>query len=104
MWMIIKSMKRRGAPFYDRFHQLISRLRDTGIIGHWTEKVVARRTERSFEEREPFTYDTSSEYSKVSSCGGRCFKIDFVRQLVFFFQIFNKFTKINNPLKQWEYT
>ncbi|XP_069951700.1 glutamate receptor ionotropic, delta-1-like [Cherax quadricarinatus] len=34
---------RRGAPFYSRFHQLMSRLEDAGIIKYWTEDVIARR-------------------------------------------------------------
>ncbi|XP_071526989.1 glutamate receptor ionotropic, delta-1-like [Panulirus ornatus] len=34
---------RKGAPFYPRFRELMSRLEDAGIIRHWTEEVIARR-------------------------------------------------------------
>ncbi|XP_071544964.1 glutamate receptor ionotropic, delta-1-like isoform X2 [Panulirus ornatus] len=34
---------RRGAPFYDRFVQLMSRVEDAGIISYWTDEVIARR-------------------------------------------------------------
>ncbi|XP_042233417.1 uncharacterized protein LOC121873784 [Homarus americanus] len=34
---------RKGAPFYQRFVQLMSRLEDAGIIQHWTNDVIARR-------------------------------------------------------------
>nr|XP_045593535.1 uncharacterized protein LOC123755099 [Procambarus clarkii] len=34
---------RKGAPFYPRFHQLMSRLEDSGIISYWREEVISRR-------------------------------------------------------------
>ncbi|KAG7156451.1 hypothetical protein Hamer_G026435, partial [Homarus americanus] len=35
----------RGAPYYQRFQQLLSRLKDTGIAHYWIEGVLAvRRT------------------------------------------------------------
>ncbi|XP_069951438.1 glutamate receptor ionotropic, delta-1-like [Cherax quadricarinatus] len=38
---------RKGAPFYPRFHQLMSRLEDAGIIKYWTEDVTARRVKEN---------------------------------------------------------
>ncbi|XP_069951695.1 uncharacterized protein [Cherax quadricarinatus] len=38
---------RKGAPFYARFHQLMSRLEDAGIIKYWTEDVIARRVRKN---------------------------------------------------------
>ncbi|KAG0711350.1 Glutamate receptor ionotropic, delta-2 [Chionoecetes opilio] len=58
---------RRGSPFYARFHQLVGRLRDAGIIAYWTEKETDRHTEKGTEE--PFTYDSSGEYSKSAASG-----------------------------------
>nr|XP_045600072.1 uncharacterized protein LOC123759257 [Procambarus clarkii] len=34
---------RKGAPFYPRFLQLLSRLEDAGIISFWIKDVIARR-------------------------------------------------------------
>ncbi|XP_069951446.1 glutamate receptor-like [Cherax quadricarinatus] len=34
---------RKGAPFYNRFMQLIFRLQDAGIIRRWTEEVLVQR-------------------------------------------------------------
>ncbi|XP_042233722.1 uncharacterized protein LOC121873909 [Homarus americanus] len=34
---------RKGAPYYQRFQQLLSRLKDTGIAHYWIEDVLARR-------------------------------------------------------------
>ncbi|XP_071533871.1 glutamate receptor ionotropic, delta-1-like [Panulirus ornatus] len=33
---------RKGAPFYQRFSQMISRLQDAGIIAYWKDEVIAR--------------------------------------------------------------
>ncbi|KAG0720737.1 hypothetical protein GWK47_047890 [Chionoecetes opilio] len=62
---ILPTRHRRGSPFYARFHQLVGRLRDAGIIAYWTEKEIDRHTEKGTEE--PFTYDSSGEYSKDRS-------------------------------------
>ncbi|XP_071537593.1 glutamate receptor ionotropic, delta-1-like [Panulirus ornatus] len=40
---------RKGAPFYLRFIQLVSRLEDAGIINYWTEKVIVRRVKENRE-------------------------------------------------------
>nr|XP_053641768.1 glutamate receptor ionotropic, delta-2-like [Cherax quadricarinatus] len=34
---------RKGAPFYPRFHQLVSRLEDAGIVSYWIKDVIERR-------------------------------------------------------------
>nr|XP_045600621.1 glutamate receptor ionotropic, delta-1-like [Procambarus clarkii] len=34
---------RKGAPFYPRFHQIISRLEDAGIISYWTKETISKR-------------------------------------------------------------
>ncbi|XP_071544962.1 glutamate receptor ionotropic, delta-1-like [Panulirus ornatus] len=38
---------RKGAPFHQRFIQLMTRLEDAGIIRHWTEVVIARRVRQN---------------------------------------------------------
>ncbi|XP_071535577.1 glutamate receptor ionotropic, kainate 2-like [Panulirus ornatus] len=48
---------RKGAPFYSRFSQLMSRLEDAGIIRFWTKEVVAGRVK---ERREATTLDAST--------------------------------------------
>nr|XP_053641785.1 uncharacterized protein LOC128695307 [Cherax quadricarinatus] len=34
---------RKGAPFYQRVHELMSRLEDAGFISYWHQEVIARR-------------------------------------------------------------
>ncbi|XP_042233422.1 probable glutamate receptor isoform X2 [Homarus americanus] len=38
---------RKGAPYYRRFHQMVLRLTDAGIIQHWTDDVIARRVKEN---------------------------------------------------------
>lgn len=33
----------KGAPFYQRFQRLMSRLEDAGLIKYWTQDVIATR-------------------------------------------------------------
>ncbi|KAG7162346.1 putative Glutamate receptor-like 86, partial [Homarus americanus] len=37
----------KGAPYYRRFHQMVLRLTDAGIIQHWTDDVIARRVKEN---------------------------------------------------------
>ncbi|XP_063876905.1 uncharacterized protein LOC135109456 [Scylla paramamosain] len=55
---------RKGAPFFDRFHELVTRLEDTGIIKHWTEAVIAQRILDNRMTTDPVPYGSKSYYSQ----------------------------------------
>ena len=58
---------RKGAPYYARFLQLMSRLEDTGIINYWTQEVISKRIRENRKTAEPYVLVSLRDLSEVSA-------------------------------------